>query len=170
MKYYDYTKKLKSIINSNKDKQFKKMKLRYLKYSLDKSFNQYDKYYFDSRKRLKKEIEFLKIIESKTGYTVYLIPKSKIQNVKTPDFWIKELNEVWDLKCVYGNGKNRINNIFYKSKQQTENIIIKIENMYLDCKRIKKDIINIFENNKHKSIKKVILVDFKNELVLYYKR
>ena len=81
-----------------------------------KDVNKYYDFYYDDDKYLKEEIKYQKLIEKITGYKVYLNPITKLQLIKTPDYWIKDTNELWDLKNLNGNVENLIDNVVNNAK------------------------------------------------------
>ena len=167
--YEDLTDKLKNRIESNKNKKINVPERR-LEYALDKEGNKYYNYYFDPDKDIIEELEYQKLIEKYTGYKTYLNPKTKTQNVRTPDFWIEDIKELWDIKGIDGEAKDIINNILHKASKQTHNIILKQRKTSYSIDYLKEELTNIFVNNKRKKIKQVILLDKYDNVITYYKR
>ena len=167
--YEDLTDKLKNRIESNKNKKINVPERR-LEYALDKEGNKYYNYYFDPDKDIIEELEYQKLIEKYTGYKTYLNPKTKTQNVRTPDFWIEDIKELWDIKGIDGEAKDIINNILHKASKQTHNIILKQRKTSYSIDYLKEELTNIFVNNKRKKIKQVILLDKYDNVIKYYKR
>lgn len=167
--YEDLTDKLKNRIESNKNKKINVPERR-LEYALDKEGNKYYNYYFDPDKDIIEELEYQKLIEKCTGYKTYLNPKTKTQNVRTPDFWIEDIKELWDIKGIDGEAKDIINNILHKASKQTHNIILKQRKTSYSIDYLKEELTNIFVNNKRKKIKQVILLDKYDNVIKYYKR
>lgn len=162
--YEDLTNKLKNMkVNS-------KPRLRRLSYAMDKDGNKYYDYYFENDKKIIEELFYQKKLEELTGYKVYLNPKTHTNDIRTPDFWIKDTNELWDLKGIDGSAKNIIDNIFKRSSSQTYNLILKKRNTPYDITFLKEKIKYIYDKNYRKKIKKIILFDEDNNLILYYKR
>ncbi len=163
-KYQDLTTTLQ---NMNKNKQSPE---RRLNYALDINKKRYDNFYFEQDKKMQDEINMRELIESWTGYETYLNPKTKTQNIRTPDFWLKDIEQLWDLKKINGNKNSTIENLFKTAKGQTENIILKPNKTKLTKAEIKRQVNEIFENDYKKYIKQVVLLDKENNIVLYYKR
>ena len=161
--YKDLTEKFKYV---KKDR----VKLKRLKFALDKNLNKYYDYYFESDNDLKEEIYFQKILERITGCSIYLNPKTHTKNVKTPDYYFKDTNELWNLKGIDTNSLNGIDHIFYKAINQTYNLILKQRNTKFDIDHISNKIKSIFENNQRKKISQIMLFDKEDNLILYYKR
>ena len=87
------------------------------------------KYYVDNKYIIldysKSELECALWLEKTFGGEIYMCPKvNKPDGIKTPDYLFR--NEYWDLKEIKGNGKNTIDSIIKKSKNQTINYIIDI--------------------------------------------
>lgn len=141
-----------------------------LNYALTLDGIRYPGYYFEPNNKLTEEIKYQSLIEQKTGYSVYLNPKAKEQKIRTADFWIKDIDELWDLKGIDGNKPKTIDTIFKNAKGQTENLILKQRKTDFSTEEIKEKIDIIFENNWRKHIKQVVLVDKEDNIVLYYKR
>ena len=98
--YQDLTENLRKM-NGNIE-----IKERRLNYSIDINKNKYENCYFEPDKKLVEERKYQQLIEKKTGYETYLIPKPKQENIRTPDYWIKDIDELWDLKGLDGNKEN----------------------------------------------------------------
>ncbi|MBR1377312.1 MAG: hypothetical protein IJ565_05855 [Bacilli bacterium] len=143
---------------------------RRLIYAMDKDKNVYLDAYYDPRDIISEEIKYQKIMENKTGFKFFLNPKTHIQNVKTPDFWVKDTNELWDYKGIDGSSKNTIDNIMHKAEYPTYNLILHQRKTNLDILYIVHEINRIFATGKRIKIKQVILLDKNDNVVLYYKR
>lgn len=145
---------------------------RRLNYSIDSDGNKRYDCFFEDDKELIDELECQKKLEEITGYKVYLNPKTYTQNKKTPDFWIKDTNELWDLKGIDGNAKEIIDNILNKAckSMQSENLILKQRDTIHEIEYLKSKLKYVFDNNHRKKIKQVILFDRNNNVIVYYKR
>lgn len=143
---------------------------RRMSYAMDKEKNIYFDIYYDPNETMKEELKYQKILEKKTGYKIFLNPKTRIQNVKTPDYWIMDKDELWDYKGIDGNGKDIIDNIFHKAEHQTYNLFLRQRKTKLNIRRIKNEIDKIFKTGRRMGIKQIILLNRKNEIILYYKR
>ena len=162
--YEDLTEEFKNINHDVKPIE------RRLCYAIDKYKNKYFDMYYDPRKTMKEELKYQKILERKIGYKIFLNPKTRVQNVKTPDYWIMDKDELWDYKGIDGNGKNIIDNIFHKAECQTYNLILRQRKTKLNIRQIKCEITKIFKSGRRLGIKQVILLDRRNNIILYYKR
>ena len=167
--YKDLTKKLVELI-----KKYKQINIvipeRRLNYALDKDKNKYKNYYFEKDDSIKEEIRYQKLIERYTGYKTYLNPKTYTQYIKTPDFWLEDVDELWDLKGIDGNAKDIVNNILHKASKQTYNVILKQRDTLHSIKYLDNRLEEIFKNNKRKGIRKVILIDRNDNIIRFYKR
>ncbi|HAB67271.1 MAG TPA: hypothetical protein DCE23_07880 [Firmicutes bacterium] len=145
---------------------------RRLNYSIDSEGNKHYDFFFEDDKKMIEEIEMQKELEKITGYEVYLNPKTHSDGYKSPDFWIEDIKELWDLKGIDGNSKNIIDNILHNAseKNQTPNLILKQRKTSYEIDRLKEKLKNIFEKNQRQKIKKVILLDKENNVIVYYKR
>lgn len=164
--YEDLTEQLKNMSGNPNPVE------RRLNYSIDgDNIRRYD-FFFEKDKDLIEEIECQKKIEEKTGYKVYLNPKTHTQNKKTPDFWIEDINELWDLKGIDGDSESIIDNILSKAckKKQTPNLILKQRETALNNNELNKQLKFIFDKNYKKYIKQVVLIDKKYNIIAYYKR
>lgn len=168
-KYEDLTDNLSKIIEKNKNNTNYVLNRR-LEYSMDKDKNIYYDCYFDPDKYVQEEIKYQGLIEKYTGYKTYLNPKTHTQNVKTPDYWIEDIDELWDLRNIDGESPNIIDNILNKKSKQTYNLILKKGNTPYDIDYLKEKIKYAFDNNQRTKIKQVILLDDSDNVILYYKR
>lgn len=165
-KYTDAT----SILKTEKENIISKE--RRLNYSLDKDGTKHYDFFFDKDDDIMDEILCQRRLEEITGYKVYLNPKTHTQNKKTPDFWIEDTNELWDLKGIDGNAKEIIDNILNKAckSMQAENLILKQRDTSHEIEYLKSKLKYVFDNNHRKKIKQVILLDRNNDVIAYYKR
>ena len=88
------------------------------------------------------------------GCRVSLIPRSRIDGVKTPDMMIGI--ESWELKCPIGGSKYTIANNIQDALRQSRNVILDIRNMKRPQNKARHEAINEF--NKNKTIKKLIII------------
>ena len=133
-KFEDLTNKIIAFIKNNKNK--KNVCEKRLNYSLNIKGEKDYNYRFPSSNKMIEEIKYLKIIEKFTGFKVYLNPERK-NNGRAPDYWIEDIDELWDLKCLDGNGNDTIERALREAKNQTENIILKPRNSKFTIKEIK---------------------------------
>ncbi len=156
--------------NLTNNYKYRNYNIKRLYFAMDKDKNVYSDFYFDKDEDIKEEIEMQKILEELTNNNVYLNPKTFTSGVRTPDYWIKETNELWDLKCIDGNSKGIIDSIFHKCKNQTNNVILKKRKTSLSSITIVNEIKRIFDKNKRTYIKQVMFFDENENLILYLKR
>lgn len=164
--YEDVTEQLKNMQGNPNPQE------RRLNYSIDSDGNKHYDYFFEDDKKIIEEIKYQKKLEELTGYKVYLNPKTHSDGYKSPDFWIEDINELWDLKGIDGNSKNVIDNILHNASEkfQTPNIILKQRKTTYEIDYLKEKLKNIFEKKQRQKIKQVILFDKNDNIIVYYKR
>ena len=86
-------------------------------------------------------------------------------NIRTPDFIID--GETWDMKAINGDSNRTIDNAIKGAKGQTNNIILKINNIYWDNEKTDEAIKRIRANREWV---KDILVIFKDKSIKRYKK
>lgn len=145
---------------------------RRLNYSIDSDGNKHYDYFFEDDKKIIEEIKMQKQLEKITGYEVYLNPKPYEKKKRSPDFWIENTKELWDLKGIDGDSEIVIDNILHNAsrKFQTSNLILKQRKTSYKTEDLKEQLKYIFDNNYKKKIKQVILLDKDCNVITYYKR
>lgn len=114
----------------------------------------------------------IKNIDRKLKHKVYRNPKLIIKNKKSPDYYVEDINELWDINGLDRMSKALLENTLSKAciKKQTPNIVLIKRNTKLSITKLKKDLIYIFEKRKKFYIKQVMLFYDKDSLILYLKR
>lgn len=167
LSYKDLTEQLKNM-NGNPNPIERR-----LNYSIDSEGNKHYDFYFEDDKKIREEIIIQKKLEEITGYKVYLNPKTRSNGYRSPDFWIEDTNELWDLKGIDGNSEKVIDNILHTAsdkKFQTSNLILKQRKTFHEIGYLKEKIKEIFDKNQRQKIKQVILLDNEDNVIVYYKR
>ena len=147
---------------------------RTINYSIDSYGIKHRDYFYEKMndKRLKEEKLFRQILESNLGHNVYRNPKPRSNYNKSADFYVKDSKETWDVKGIDGASKNIMENILSTAckKKQTQNLILHKRKTKYDIEILKNQLIDLFDKGKKTYIKKVMLFDENNILVLYLKR
>ena len=168
VKYEDLTK-----ITNQKSTEIKNID-RKLKHSIDSEGNIHIECYFEKMKkeRINEEKKYRSILESKLNHKVYRNPKPIIKNKKSPDYYVEDINELWDVKGIDGKSKNLIENIFGNicKTKLTSNAILVQRKTPFDINKLKSDVIHMFKNKKKTFVKQIMLFDDKDNLILYLKR
>lgn len=123
------------------------------------------KYYVDQKNVVleytKKEKEIALFLVSNLGGKIGMVPKVNYpKGTKTPDYMWN--GEKWDLKEIKGCGKNVIDNALKDCKNQANNFIIDITKSNLILKDVERQIFKLFQNNKRRWIRKIIVIKNKN--------
>lgn len=101
---------------------------------------------------------------------VYMVPKVYLpEGVSTPDY-ITETGVKYDLKEIYGNGRNTIASALQKKMKQSARFILDIKD---ECAfsddSIKQDVIRIISNPRTAFIKEIIVIR-RSEIVMIMKK
>lgn len=94
---------------------------------------------------------------------VVLNPKG----IKTPDYIIN--GEKFDLKEIFGNGKNTLDTAISKKKEQSTNFIFDISNTEMQTIKAINQIQKIYKSNNRAWVEKVVLIK-DNKVLKIYKR
>lgn len=94
---------------------------------------------------------------------VVLNPKG----IKTPDYIIN--GEKFDLKEIFGNGKNTLDTAISKKKEQSTNFIFDISNTEMQTIKAINQIQKIYKSNNRTWVEKVVLIK-DNKVLKIYKR
>ncbi|MBR0428183.1 MAG: hypothetical protein IJK18_08315 [Clostridia bacterium] len=102
------------------------------------------------------------------GGKIELIPVVlKPKGIQTPDYMIN--GEKFDLKEVYGNGKNTLDTAINKKKKQSSNFIFDISKTEMNKGKATKQIERIYESKHRDWINRIILIE-NDEILKIYKR
>lgn len=119
-------------------------------------------------KASEKERAVANLMGEKLGGKVELVPVVlNPQGIKTPDYIIN--GEKFDLKEIFGNGKNTLDTAISKKKKQSDNFIFDITNTEMPTEEAIKQIQRIYESNNRLWVDKLILIK-DNKILKMYKR
>lgn len=119
-------------------------------------------------KASEKERAVANLMGEKLGGKVELVPVVlNPQGIKTPDYIIN--GEKFDLKEIFGNGKNTLDTAISKKKKQSDNFIFDITNTEMPTEEAIKQIQRIYESNNRLWVDKLILIK-DNKILKIYKR
>ncbi len=147
----------------------KKYKVKEQQYYKDEKGN---KYKVDSKnvkiKANEKEREVAELLGKTYGGNVELVPVVlNPQGIKTPDYIIN--GEKFDLKEIFGNGKNTFDTAISKKKKQSNNFIFDISQTKMNEEKAIKQIEKIYTSNNRMWIDTIILIK-DNKILKIYKR
>jgi hypothetical protein len=114
------------------------------------------------------EVEVAKWLKETLGGDIYYLPRiTQEDGIKTADYLWN--NEFWDLKEIFGNGKNTLYHAVENKKGQSNNFIFDVSGSKLNDKQIEDQIVSIYRLNKTKFVD-TILVKRGNKILRVYKR
>ena len=147
---------------------------RTMDFSYDSEMNKYDNCFYEEMEqwKIEEEKKYRKILESKLNCEVFRNPKPYEKNKKSPDYYVSGLHELWDVKGIDGNSNNIIENILGKAckRKQTPFLIIHKRKTTKETDSLKEELISLFKVGKKDYVKKVMLFDENDELILYLTR
>ncbi len=131
-----------------------------------------NKYKIDGKnvkiKASEKERNVANLMGETLGGQVELIPVVlNPKGIKTPDYIIND--EKFDLKEIFGNGKNTLDTAISKKKKQSSNFIFDITNTEMSETEAIKQIQRIYKSNNRTWVEKLILIR-DNKILKMYKR
>lgn len=119
-------------------------------------------------KASEKERAVANLMGESLGGKVELVPVVlNPKGIKTPDYIIN--GEKFDLKEIFGNGKNTLDTAISKKKKQSNNFIFDITNTEMSKEEAIKQIQRIYESNNRIWVNKLILIK-DNKVLKIYKR
>lgn len=119
-------------------------------------------------KASEKERAVANLMGESLGGKVELVPVVlNPKGIKTPDYIIN--GEKFDLKEIFGNGKNTLDTAISKKKKQSDNFIFDITNTEMSTEEAIKQIQRIYESNNRLWVNKLILIK-DNKILKIYKR
>lgn len=119
-------------------------------------------------KASEKERAVANLMGENLGGKVELVPVVlNPKGIKTPDYIIN--GEKFDLKEIFGNGKNTLDTAISKKKKQSNNFIFDITNTEMSKEEAIKQIQRIYESNNRIWVNKLILIK-DNKVLKIYKR
>lgn len=146
--------------NSHKVKELGYFKHADVKYEVDGKNVLFD---YNIRER-----EVAEWLENNLGGELYMVPRvNKPDGISTPDYLFR--NEYWDLKEITGNGKNTIDSLLKKQKNQSLNFIIDLSNTKMPVQEAIRQIEKVYKKKDRRWIEKIILKN-KEDLIKIYKK
>lgn len=138
-------------------------------YFMDESGNKYN---IDGRnvkiKANEKERAVANLMGETYGGEVKLVPVVlNPKGIKTPDYMIN--GEKFDLKEIFGNGKNTLDTAISKKKKQSNNFIFDISNTEMSEINAIKQVQGIYKSNNRAWVEQIILIK-DNKVLKIYKR
>lgn len=119
-------------------------------------------------KASKKERAVADLMGETYGGQVKLVPVVlNPKGIKTPDYIIN--GEKFDLKEIFGNGKNTLDTAISKKKEQSTNFIFDISNTEMQTIKAINQIQKIYKSNNRAWVEKVVLIK-DNKVLKIYKR
>lgn len=119
-------------------------------------------------KASEKERAVANLMGESLGGKVELVPVVlNPKGIKTPGYIIN--GEKFDLKEIFGNGKNTLDTAISKKKKQSDNFIFDITNTEMSTEEAIKQIQRIYESNNRMWVNKLILIK-DNKILKIYKR
>lgn len=175
-KYQNKVNELQSRIESNYidvTNQFstiKDYKIEEQQYYIDERNNRYD---VDGKntvlKTSEKEKEVARLLGKVYGGKVKLVPVVlNPQGIKTPDYIIE--GEKFDLKEIFGNGKNTLDTAISKKKNQSTNFIFDISKTEMQENEAIEQIYKIYKSEHRKWVNKIILIKSNKVLKIYRRK
>lgn len=154
---------------TNSFTSIQKYKVKEQQYYKDEQGN---KYKVDNRnvkiKHTEKEKEIAKVLGRIYGGSVKLIPVVlNPKGIKTPDYIVN--GEKFDLKEIFGNGKNTLDTAISKKKKQSNNFIFDISETAMNKDEVIRQIEKIYISNNRTWVDTTILIK-DNEVLKIYKR
>ena len=92
----------------------------------------------------------------------------KSKNIETPDYIIN--GEKFDLKEIYGNGKNTLDTAISKKRNQSTNFIFDITKTKMSKEEAIDQINRIYESKHRQWVDKIILIMNMNILKIYQRK
>ena len=154
---------------TNNFTKVQKYKVKEQQYYKDDKGNKYE---VDNKnvkiKHTEKEKEVARVLGKLYGGEVRLVPVVlNPQGIKTPDYIIN--NEKFDLKEIFGNGKNTFDTAISKKKKQSNNFIFDISQTKMNKEEAMRQIEKIYTSNNRTWIDTIILIK-NNKVLKIYKR
>lgn len=96
--------------------------------------------------------------------TVWMVPKiNEPANIKSPDYFVDEIGNSYDLKTIKGSGKKTLKDAVKKKKGQSTKFIFDITNCPLREESIKEQLSNIFHSPDTAFVVEIVLMN--NDIV-----
>lgn len=168
-KYINKELEFEDVTNTVLTKNKKEYKVEEQKYFIDEDGNRYNVDGINVKiKANEKERAVADLMGEIYGGQVNLVPVVlNPKRIKTPDYIINK--EKFDLKEIFGNGKNTLDTAISKKKKQSSNFIFDISNTEMSETDAIKQIQRIYKSNNRTWVNKIILID-NNKVLKIYKR
>lgn len=168
-KYINKELEFEDVTNTVLTKNKKEYKVEEQKYFIDEDGNRYNVDGINVKiKANEKERAVADLMGEIYGGQVNLVPVVlNPKGIKTPDYIINK--EKFDLKEIFGNGKNTLDTAISKKKKQSSNFIFDISNTEMSETDAIKQIQRIYKSNNRTWVNKIILID-NNKVLKIYKR
>lgn len=120
-------------------------------------------------KPTKREIEVAELLGKTFGGQVNLIPVVlNPKGIQTPDYILD--NESFDLKEIFGNGKNTLDSAISKKRRQANNFIFDISKTLMKDKQIIAQIEKIYKSKNRNWVDVIILVKCDKVLKIFKRK
>lgn len=131
------------------------------------------KYIVDNRntilKTTKKEKEVAKLLGKIYGGKIKLVPVVlNPQGIKTPDYIVN--NHKFDLKEIFGNGKNTLDTAISKKRKQSDNFIFDITETEMSKEEAIRQIERIYKSKNRTWINTVVLIENMQVLKIFKRK
>lgn len=114
------------------------------------------------------EMEVAKLLGEMFGGQVCLIPVVlNPKGVQTPDYMINK--EKFDLKKIFGNGKNTLDTAISKKKKQSNNFVFDISQTVMGEEKALEQIQRIYNSRNRSWVDRIILIK-DNQVLKVFKR
>ena len=158
------------ITNEIKNKENPEYIVKEQQYFIDESGNRYN---VDNKnvkiKANEKEREVADLLGRTYGGQINLVPVVlNPKGIKTPDYSVN--GEKFDLKEVFGNGKNTLDTAISKKRQQSNNFIFDISKTNMKKAEAIEQIKGIYKSEHRKWVSTIILIKDKEILKVYQRK
>lgn len=117
----------------------------------------------------KHEKEIAEILSNHLKKEIRLVPKVVYpQNISTPDYLIE--GEKWDLKDIFGKGKNVIDGAVKKKKNQADNFVLDITKTELTIDEVDSQVRRIYLSERRKWINNIKIIQNDKVVKEYYRK
>lgn len=104
-----------------------------------------------------REKEIAELLEREVGGEIFMVPRVNIpEGVSTPDYLFH--GERYDLKTIYGKGKNTLGSALESKKRQSNNFIFDVTNSELPDDEIMRQINGIYRSDHTRFVNEIVVV------------
>ena len=169
-KYINNELEFEDVTNTISTKNKKEYKVEEQKYFIDEDGNRYNVDGINVKiKANEKERAVADLMGETYGGQVKLVPVVlNPKGIKTPDYIIN--GEKFDLKEIFGNGKNTLDTAISKKKEQSTNFIFDISNTEMQTIKAINQIQDIYKSNNRTWVRQIILIKDKKVLKIYKRK